>query len=109
MRPTSISAIFFLFFAAPIIGIRFSDDAFEFNFRAALLGLSLHLTQSAEGIAPEQAAAWVQTDEGRSFMRRSADAWSIAQQADGASADVARGAADATYSAYIGETAPPAD
>ncbi|HUQ16643.1 MAG TPA: amino acid ABC transporter permease, partial [Candidatus Saccharimonadales bacterium] len=34
--------LFFLFFAAPLIGIRFSDDAFEFNFRAALLGLSLY-------------------------------------------------------------------
>lgn len=34
--------LFFLFFAAPLIGIRFSDDAFEFNFRAALLGLALY-------------------------------------------------------------------
>lgn len=88
---------------------QFGPSGTGIGWDSALLGLSLHLTQSAEGIAPEQAAAWVQTDEGRSFMRRSADSWSSAQQADGASADVARGAADATYSAYIGETAPPAD
>ena len=34
--------LFFLFFGAPLIGIRFSTDPFEFNFRAALLGLSLY-------------------------------------------------------------------
>ena len=34
--------LFFLFFGAPLIGIRFSTDPFEFNFRAALLGLALY-------------------------------------------------------------------
>lgn len=34
--------LFFLFFGAPLIGIRFSTDPFEFNFRAALFGLALY-------------------------------------------------------------------
>jgi putative glutamine transport system permease protein len=34
--------IFFLFFAFPALGIRFSDDAFVFNFRAAVLGIALY-------------------------------------------------------------------
>ncbi|MBI3522131.1 MAG: amino acid ABC transporter permease [Chloroflexi bacterium] len=34
--------LFFLFFGAPLLGIRFSDEPLEFNFRAALLGLSLY-------------------------------------------------------------------
>lgn len=34
--------LFFLFFGLPLLGIRLSDDAFEFNFRAALLGLTLY-------------------------------------------------------------------
>ena len=34
--------LFCLFFGAPLIGIRFSTDPFEFNVRAALLGLALY-------------------------------------------------------------------
>jgi len=34
--------LFFLFFALPALGIRFSDDAFVFNFRAAVLGIALY-------------------------------------------------------------------
>lgn len=34
--------LFFLFFGLPALGIRFSDDAFVFNFRAAVLGIALY-------------------------------------------------------------------
>src|SRR5688500_1245275 len=43
--------LFFLFFALPALGIRFSDDAFVFNFRAAVLGIALyHAAYGAEVI-----------------------------------------------------------
>ena len=34
--------LFFLFFGAPLLGFRLSGDPFEYNFRAAFLGLALH-------------------------------------------------------------------
>jgi putative glutamine transport system permease protein len=34
--------LFFLFFGAPLIGLRLSTDPFEFNFRAAALGMALY-------------------------------------------------------------------
>ncbi len=34
--------LFFLFFAGPLIGLRFSTDAFEANFRVAVTGLALY-------------------------------------------------------------------
>lgn len=34
--------LFFLFFGAPLLGIRFSTDPFEFNYRAAILGMALY-------------------------------------------------------------------
>ena len=52
-------------------------------------------------------AAWVATDEGKAFMRRSADAWAAAHERDGVGAEVAKGAADRTYAAYTGEAPGP--
>jgi uncharacterized protein YndB with AHSA1/START domain len=72
---------------------------------SGLLGLSLHLTDpESRPVDPE---AWTQTDEGKSFMRRSADEWAIAHAADGIDADLARAAADATYAMYTGEAPGP--
>jgi len=34
--------LFFLFFGAPLLGIRLSTDPFEFNYRAAILGMALY-------------------------------------------------------------------
>lgn len=72
---------------------------------SGLLGLSLHLTDPES--RPEDPEAWTQTDEGKSFMRRSADEWAIAHAADGIDADLARAAADATYAMYTGEAPGP--
>lgn len=68
-----------------------------------LLGLALHLG-SGEGIAPDQAEAWMLSDEGKAFARAAADAWAAAQIADGGSADAATAAARATYLFYTGQT-----
>jgi len=66
-----------------------------------LLGLSLTLT--APGERPEDPAAWQVSDEGKAFLRGSADAWAAAQIADGADPAAARAAAQNTYLMYIGE------
>jgi hypothetical protein len=68
---------------------------------SGLLGLSLHLTDPAA--RPEDPEAWSQSEEGRAFMRRSADEWAAAQAADGVGLEKARAAADATFAMYTGE------
>jgi uncharacterized protein YndB with AHSA1/START domain len=86
---------------------QFGPSATGMGWDSGLLGLSLHFGGGADGISPEEAAAWVMTDEGKLFMRRSADAWATAHQQDGAPAAVAKTAADNTYGMYTGEAPPP--
>ena len=71
-----------------------------------LLGLALHLT--TPGARPEDPEAWSLSDEGRHFMRRSADRWAEAHAADGVDPETARAAADATFGMYTGESPVPA-
>lgn len=68
---------------------------------SGLLGLSLHLTDPAS--RPDDPVAWTLTDEGRHFMRRSADAWAVEHARDGVDASAAAAAADATFNMYTGE------
>ncbi len=72
---------------------------------SGLLGLALHLT--APDQRPDDPAAWIATDEGKRFMRSTADAWAVAHAADGVDPDTARAAADATYAMYAGEAPGP--
>lgn len=71
---------------------------------SALLGLSGHLGAIHHRITPEEGQAWMLSDEGRQFTRLSADAWADQHRADGADAETAARAADATYAMYT--TAP---
>jgi uncharacterized protein YndB with AHSA1/START domain len=75
---------------------------------SGLLGLALHLA-NPEFRDEFDAAAWTASDEGRGFLRGSADAWANAQVSDGADPDAARAAADATYGMYTGEVAGPGE
>lgn len=86
---------------------RFGPSATGIGWDQGLLGLALHFSGGDDGIAPEEAAAWVASDEGKAFMRRSADAWAAAHERDGVSPEVAKGAADRTYGTYTGELPPP--
>lgn len=86
---------------------QFGPSATGIGWDQGLLGLALHFSGGDDGIAPEEAAAWSASDEGRSFMRRSADAWAAAHERDGVAAEVAKGAADRTYAAYTGEAPGP--
>ena len=52
---------------------------------------------------PDDPMAWSLSDEGRAFMRGSADAWAAAQVADGVDLETARTAAAATFAMYTGE------
>jgi uncharacterized protein YndB with AHSA1/START domain len=81
---------------------QFGPSATGMGWDSGLLGLALHLGGAQDGPTPEQAAAWVQTDEGKSFMRLSADAWARADVASGADPAAAATAATTTYAMYIG-------
>ena len=66
------------------------------------VGLTLHLSPG-RGMDRESAAAWVASDAGREFMRRSGEAWCRAQIDSGEDADAARAASERCIAAYLGE------
>ena len=84
---------------------QFGPSGTGIGWDSGLLGLGLHLTAPEE--RPEDPAAWTMTDEGKAFMRGSADAWAAAQAADGTDPGVAKAGADLTYGMYTGEVASP--
>lgn len=83
----------------------FGPGATGVGWDGGLLGLALHLGSQDASLAPEEAAAWAFTDEGRSFYRAAADGWREAHIAAGADAETAGRCADATYGFYTGQEA----
>ncbi|GAA1722486.1 SRPBCC domain-containing protein [Brachybacterium phenoliresistens] len=83
----------------------FGPGATGVGWDGGLLGLSLHLSAVEGSLAPAEAEAWAQTEEGRSFYRGAADGWAVAHAASGADADLAARNADATYGFYTGTSA----
>lgn len=81
---------------------RYGPGAVGIGWDGALLGLTLYLT-TGEGMAPEQAQAWMTSEEGRNFYRLSGEAWYQADVASGTDPAAARAAADHTIAAYTGE------
>jgi uncharacterized protein YndB with AHSA1/START domain len=73
---------------------------------SGLLGLDQYISGEA-AVRPEDAAAWLATDEGRSFIRQSSDAWCAAAIAAGADPDAARASAERTTAAYTGDAEAP--
>lgn len=86
---------------------QFGPSATGMGWDSGLLGLALHFGGGSAGISPEEGQAWLATDEGRQFLRGSADAWARAHVADGADPAVANAAATTTYGLYTGELPPP--
>lgn len=86
---------------------QFGPAATGMGWDSGLLGLALYIEGAQDGISPEDAAAWVMTDEGKSFMRLAADAWAQAHITLGGDPDAAKAAADATYALYTGQTEMP--
>lgn len=68
----------------------------------ALMGLELHLSKEAVTVTPEQAEAWLTTDDGKSFIRECSEAWGDASVAAGTDASAAKAAAQRTTKFYSG-------
>jgi uncharacterized protein YndB with AHSA1/START domain len=67
----------------------------------ALLGLDRHCA-TGETVDPEAAAAWLSSEEGRSFVHLSSQAWCEASIAAGMDPETARSAAARTTAFYVG-------
>ncbi len=70
--------------------------------QALLLGLHKHLSGTPR-VDPQEAMAWLASDEGQSFVRASSDSWCKASIAGGEDAALARAAAERTFKAYTGQ------
>ncbi|HEX2048978.1 MAG TPA: SRPBCC family protein [Acidimicrobiales bacterium] len=78
----------------------FGPGAVGVGWDMALLGLDQHL---ATGAAVEGASAWMESAEGKAFMRGSSDEWGRAAVASGTPEDAALAAAARTSAAYAGD------
>lgn len=87
---------------------QFGPSATGLGWDSGLLGLASYFGGGEGGISPEEGQAWLATDEGKSFLRGSADAWVEQHIADGADPEAANAAATTTYGMYTGELPPPA-
>lgn len=72
----------------------------------ALLGLTLHLESPDTAMTPEEGQQWMASEEGKSFNRASAEAWTTADIAAGTDPETARRRATATAQFYNGELDP---
>lgn len=72
----------------------------------ALLGLASHLAADGSGVTPDQAVAWMGSDEGRWFMTESSARWTEASIAAGTPADEAHAAGDRVTAFYTGAPTP---
>jgi uncharacterized protein YndB with AHSA1/START domain len=86
---------------------QFGPAATGMGWDSGLLGLALYVAGAKDGVSPEEAAAWVMTEEGKTFMRLSADAWAQVHIDFGGEPDAARTAADTTYAMYTGQSPMP--
>lgn len=66
------------------------------------VGLSLHL-QTGETIVQEENQAWMSSEPGKIFIRKSASAWEVAHIESGEEPTTAKKMADETAKAYTGE------
>jgi len=84
---------------------QFGPGAVGVGWDQALFGLEQHFS-TGESVDPSSAEAWIASDEGRSFVRQTSDAWCAASIAAGTDPAAARAAADRTTAFYTGEDPP---
>ena len=82
----------------------FGPGAVGIGWDMALFGLDQHFA-SDPAVVPETTEAWVASEEGKDFARRSGAAWCEASIALGTDAAAARAAADRVTAFYTGEDA----
>jgi uncharacterized protein YndB with AHSA1/START domain len=81
---------------------QFGPGATGVGWDGGLWGLANYLADPDTAMNPDNAAAWLASDEGRQFMKMSSDAWADADIAHGTDPETARTRADATYAFYTG-------
>jgi uncharacterized protein YndB with AHSA1/START domain len=79
---------------------QFGPGAVGVGWELALVGLSWHIATGA-GMSNEDREAFEKSAEARDFMTASADAWRVAHEASGASAEAAAAAAANTVGFYV--------
>ncbi|MGC5019237.1 SRPBCC family protein [Micromonospora sp. DT47] len=84
---------------------QFGPGAVGVGWDGGLLGLASHLGGAGAGITPEEAAAWMGSEEGRRFMTLSSERWGEASVAGGTDPEAARAAAERTTAFYTGAPA----
>ncbi|WP_420449104.1 SRPBCC domain-containing protein [Candidatus Palauibacter sp.] len=82
----------------------FGPGAVGIGWDMALFGLDEHFSP-APAVVPETAEAWITSEKGKDFTRRSSAAWCEASIALGTDAAAARAAADRVTAFYTGEDA----
>lgn len=81
---------------------QFGPGATGVGWDMGLMGLGEHLT-SATPLEPSEGMAWMMSEEGHDFVRRSAGQWQQADEASGAPAEQAATRARQTVAAYTGQ------
>ena len=79
---------------------QFGPGATGVGWDLALIGLAQHVAGSMAD--PAEGMAWMMSENGKSFVRASSDAWGAAAMAAGEAADVAQAAASRTTAAFTG-------
>jgi uncharacterized protein YndB with AHSA1/START domain len=82
----------------------FGPGAVGIGWDGAFMGLANHLSQGGATVDPQEAAAWMASEDGKLFMTLSSDRWREASVAAGADAEAAKAAADRCLAAYTGAT-----
>jgi uncharacterized protein YndB with AHSA1/START domain len=78
----------------------FGPGATGVGWDLALIGLTQHVAGSMAD--PKEGMAWMMSDNGKSFVRASSDAWGTAAIASGEAADVVQAAVSRTTAAFTG-------
>ncbi|MEU4623703.1 SRPBCC family protein [Actinoplanes sp. NPDC023801] len=82
---------------------QYGPGAVGLGWEGALWGLANHLATPDAPLTPEAAMEWAMSEEGKTFMRLSSDAWIEADIASGTDPERARRQGDNTLKAYLGE------
>ncbi|MGH8218130.1 MAG: SRPBCC family protein [Steroidobacteraceae bacterium] len=78
---------------------RYGPAAVGVGWDLTLRGLDLHV-QSGKSVDPTKAQAWMASEDGKAFMRASADAWADAHILAGENPEIAKGMAQRTAAFY---------